>query len=91
MSRRASYTGHVTPPGAPGEAEQNALLLARIERAKQWDRDDVLRWRNASDEERSRALVDLLDLMDAVRQGRGEPWPLEPLECHRLGYADDER
>ncbi|MCC7366607.1 MAG: hypothetical protein IT303_19775 [Dehalococcoidia bacterium] len=69
-------------------AEQTALLLARIELAKQWDRDDEAYWRHATLEERARAIVELSRAADAMRAARGTPWPFEPFAFPRLGQRD---
>ncbi|MGE5597094.1 MAG: hypothetical protein ACM3S1_13805 [Hyphomicrobiales bacterium] len=60
--------------------EQNRLLLERIELAKQWDDDDIRRWRNATDEERARAIEGLAELADEQRRAHGEPFRAGPLD-----------
>jgi hypothetical protein len=65
-------------------AEANALLLARVEMAKAWDREDERYWRDASPEEHARAIIELSLAADAMRAARGKPWPREPLAFPRF-------
>ena len=60
-------------------AELNARLLDAVEAAKRWDDDDIERWRNATMEERTEEISQLLRMWAPAPSG-----PVEPLRYPRL-------
>jgi hypothetical protein len=62
-----------------------ALMLERIELTKERDaRDEIAKWRHATDEERSRAIAELADFAEKVIRSRGFPDERPPLAYPRL-------
>ena len=72
------------------EKRKKSLMMERIEITKRRDAaDEIARWRHATDEERSRAIIELARFAEDVVKWRGFPDERPPLAYPRLRRGAD--
>ena len=72
-------------------SEANRRLLAAVAAAREWDRDDAARWRNASPQERAREVTQLLRAAESMaRNGSVSPVPERALKYPVFGKLPEE-
>ena len=72
------YTLFMAEPLTHSEA--NRRLLAAVAAAREWDRDEASRWRNASPQERAREVNQLLRTAEAMARSAGITVPERALK-----------
>ena len=83
-------TDESSPQGSEEERlASNRRLLERIEKAKAWDREDELRWRDATPEERAAEVSSLLETAAMIERSSGVPYIPEKRKFPRLDQLRD--